>query len=151
MSYEVTVHRCSDMFGTIGGDGVAVSEPDIVSEQFELPTNKLSEAGSLELMGHSGLVRIKFEDSGPKWLSISTNAADYNLPPRVSAEDVGITDLDTAENGESTRGTATFLEVSLRTPPESPRQLGDDKPTQNGTFSLSCPPASWSTSRPFGP
>ncbi|HTO01749.1 MAG TPA: hypothetical protein VL068_13850, partial [Microthrixaceae bacterium] len=132
MTHEVTMNRCTAMFGAIGGDGVSVSEPDNVEVYFELPPDDWSDTKSIERLGHTGMVRVEIEDTDLRWVSGSPELEGWKLPDGIKASDAALTERNVTNDGRTMEGRATFVEMN--SPSTSPNPV-------SGTFSFSCPPA----------
>ncbi|MGB3409881.1 MAG: hypothetical protein WBA45_01685 [Microthrixaceae bacterium] len=142
LRHELTVTRCTSMAGAMGGDAESVTEPDNVEVYFELPPDDWADSKTIELLDHSGLIRVSIEDSYLEWVANPQGAEELNLPDGATASEIAVTDLVVSDDGQTMEGKATFLEVRRRTPKSNPTRIPeDDTPTETGTFSFSCPPA----------
>lgn len=133
LEHELTVTRCMDMFGAIGGSAVSVSEPDNIEVTFEFSPENWSERDSSEGWTEDGTLRIDSEDPYLQWEAGPSSFEQYNLPAGVSAQDFSITAYDISDDGQSVTGEAQFGELNGLL-------AGTNTDVTTGTFSFSCPP-----------
>lgn len=135
LQHDLTVTRCLNMFGTIGGDAASVSEPDNVDVSFEFSPNDWRDRDASEGWTEDGTIRLDSEDPYEQWETGASILDQYNLPAGTQAEDFEITSYVIADDGQSVTGEAQFVELYAL--------LGGTttEPT-TGTFSFSCPPES---------
>lgn len=141
LRYELAVTRCTQILRTVGGDAESVTEPNNVQVYFEFPPNDWTDSEAIENLGHTGLVKLRIEDVYANWVTSPTEVEDMNLPHGVDAADVVVTELNVSADGQTMEGKATFLEVNQRSLQQNPRTADDDRPTEAGYFSFSCPSA----------
>lgn len=131
--HELTITRCLQMFGAIGGDGVSVSEPDNVSITFEFSPEDWNERDESEGWSENGTVRLDSDDPYRQWESGQSLLELYNLPDGVELSELDITSYDISDDGQSVTGEATFIELTSV-------MTGTEPGPIPGTFSFSCPP-----------
>ncbi len=133
--HELTITRCLNMFGAIGGDGVSVSEPDNVDVSFSFSPEDWAERDESEGWTEKGTVRLDSDDPYLQWESGQSLLEMYNLPDGVELTKLDITSYDIADDGQSVTGEAIFMELTSM-------MSGTGTEPIAGTFSFSCPPQS---------
>lgn len=134
VQHDLTVTRCTNMSGAIGGAAASVSEPDNVDVIFEFPPEDRDERPASE--GWADMapsVRLDSEDPYSQWELADGVLEAYNLPAEVEAQEITDTTFDISEDGQSVTGEGQFFEVNALL-------AGTMTEATTGTFSFSCPP-----------
>ena len=133
VKHDLTITRCMDLAGAIGGAAVSVSEPENVKVSFEFPPEDWEQRDKSE--GWTDMATVRFDSEEPymQWSAGPTAVEGLNLPDGIKAEDMVITHVDIADDGQSVTGEGQFLDVNAIF-------AGKEAKVASGTFSFSCPP-----------
>ena len=132
VNQDLKVTRCVNMSGAIAGDAVSVSEPDNVKVSFSFSPNDWQKRNASEGWTNDGDVRLDSDEPYAQWQTGPEAMQGINLPNGIKTADAAITSYKVADDGQSVKGEAKFVDMSAL-------GSGDMKLT-SGTFSFSCPP-----------
>lgn len=130
--HDLTIVRCQNLAGAIGGQAVSVSDPNNVEVSFEFPPEDWAERPASEGWSDSAAVRIDSEDPELQWQTGAESSEGFNLPAGMTAQDVAVTSFDIADDGSSVAGEGQFIELNALF-------AGTLTESTKGTFAFSCP------------
>ena len=134
VKHDLTITRCTNMAGAMGGGAVSASEPDNVDLTFEFPPEDWAERDASEGWADmASSVRLDSEDPYTQWEFAEAVFEAYDLPDDVEAQDVAATTFDISDDGQTVTGEGQFIEVNALL-------AGTATELTTGTFSFSCPP-----------
>jgi hypothetical protein len=132
LRHDLTVTRCIQLFGAIGGSAESVTEPDNVEVTFDFSPDDWRERPASEGWEENGSITLRSEEPYLQWETGPSLLELYNLPAGIEAAAIDITTFDIDDTGSSVQGEAVFLEiVSIIT--------GAAAEPTTGTFAFSCP------------
>jgi hypothetical protein len=130
--HDLTVGRCINLFGAIGGDAASVTEPDNVEVSFDFSPDDWQERPASEGWEENGSVTLRSEEPYLQWETGPSLIELFNLPAGLDPAAIDITSFDIDDSGRSVQGEAIFIEVTALL-------TGAEVVPTPGTFAFSCP------------
>ncbi len=132
--FDLTVTRCITMAGALGGDAVGAVDPGNLQASFTFSPEGWQERDASEGWSEDGDIGLDSDEPYFLWETGQSSFEGLNLPGGLDPTMLDITSYDIADDGQSVRGEAMFIELNEML-------AGTMLEPIAGSFEFSCPPA----------